>query len=267
MLTRGTVEQLFVQYNHPIKGWVAADLTGYGIKVGDVVLQEDGTPITTVTGIGSIATGVLDVSPVAPTLVYTAFAIQSVSADNHSSFISSLSDWRDALSRDDENLTSLTSSVNFLLLNNNPPRGRVQAASNDLQSIRTLLDGTSALSGILESFTVPAIPAVDRALQVMTENGQDRARDLITDAKFSEYQATNYKTASRSGAMMEAVSKVAINDLVEPTKTRPEFIGEISRHVSTTFDEIDPKYDFRGMRPGNSPINLDYFAAELPSEK
>ena len=266
-LTRGTVNQLLVQYNHPIQGWVASDLTGYGVKVGDVVLEEDGTLVTTVTGIDSISSGILDVEAIDPTTSLTSFSIQSVSADNHSAFITSMGSWRDSLTSDEEELTELTRSVNFLLLNTNPPRGRVQAAATDLQAVRDLLEGTTALSGILESFTVPSIDAVDSALQTMSENGHDRARDLLTDAKFSDYQATNYKTASRSGAMMEAASKVAANDLIEPTKTRPETIGEISRLVSTQFDEIDPKYNFGDIRSGPTPINLDYFSAVVPSDK
>lgn len=263
-LTRGTVNQIQVEYNDPSIGWTAANLTGFSIKVGDQVLQEDGTLVATVTGISSISDGILDITAVNPTLSLTAFSVESVSAKNHSVFIDALREWRDGLTSDNEELLSLTKAINYLLRTNNPPRGRVQTAVTELQTIQNKLEGTSELKDILEEFTVPAIPAVDRALDVMSEQGHDRARDLITSGQFSEYNRTNYKTASISGAMMSAMSDVATSDFVEPTKTRDEFVGEIDKLISSSWDEVDPEHNFRDMRPDAPVTHLDYFLTKKP---
>lgn len=263
-LTRGTVTQLFVERNDPAKGWISANLKGRNIKIGDVIVLEDDSIAATITGINSIGSGILDVSAVSPTLAISAFEIKSVAADNHSSFITSLQTWRDSLTSDEENLSSLAKSVNLLIKLKNPDRGRVQNAANELQAVRDNLEGSSSLTTILSSFTVPALPVVDRALDVMDQQGHDRARDLITSGKFSSFMNTNYKTASSSGAVMSATSDVAISDLVEPTKTRGEYIGQIDKLVSSTWDEVDPKYNFGDIRPDSSPIHLDYFSSDIP---
>jgi hypothetical protein len=260
----GTVEQLWVERNDPAKGWVAANLNGLGIKIGDVILLEDRTTVATVTGIDSLSLGIIDITPVLPTTSLTAFSIESVAYDNHAEFISTLRTWRDALSTDEENLTSLEKAVSYLLRVKNPDRGRVQVAATELQTIRDNLDGASALNDILVSFSTPVIPAVDRALDVMTQEGQDRARDLLTSAQFREYHKSNYKTSSTSGAMMDAASKVAAEDLVEPTRTQPEFAGEIDKLIVSTWDEVDPKYNFGDIKAESAPVYLDYFSTEIP---
>ena len=266
-LTRGTVEQVLVQFNDPVQGWIPADLRFLGIKIGDVILDEEGTLITAITGVGSLSTGVIDVSPVAPTLSVTAFSIQSVAADVHTAFIASLQTWQDNLSDEEESLSALTRRVSALLTISNPDRGRVQAAATALQAIRDQLEGTTKLSGLLAGFSITPVPAVDRALDVMTQQGHDRARDLLTDGKFSDFQETDYKSASTAGAMMAASSAVAVSDLIAPTKTRKEYDSEIDRIVFSTQSDIDPKYDFRDIRPETAPIYLGYFSAATPRSK
>lgn len=260
--TYGTVEQLRVEFNDPAQGWVSADLRGLGIALGDVIYQEDRTLVATVTDISSLETGVIGVSPIIPTLSLPAFVIESVASDNHGIFVSDLSDWKDGLSIDQESLAALGKSIQILLNLVNPARSRVQVAADELADIRSTLE--TGLQPILESFSTPTIAAVDSALDAMTQEGHDRARTLLTSAQFSEFRRTTYKTASTSGAMMDAASKVATNDLVEPTKTNREFDSEFDKLVYSSHDDVDPKYDFSDMRADSAPVHLDYFAEEIP---
>jgi hypothetical protein len=220
--------------------------------------------VATITGISSANVGVLDITPISPITLLTAFSIKSVAANQHSTFSVELEEWKEALTPSDLNLTNLSKSIGYLLRTKSPVIGRVQTAANDLQDIVDKLEGSGSLKEILESFAISPIPAVDRALDVMTEQGHDRARDLITGARFSEYKSTNYKTASRSGALMEAASKIASSDLIEPTKTRSEFVSVIDKRVVTSWADVDPRHDFRDIQPEGDPIYLDYFSSDVP---
>jgi hypothetical protein len=225
--TYGTVEKLLVEENDAISGWVPADISRLRIRVGDMVVEE--MDVAAITSIDEAPSGILGVTPIVPTTSLTSgFTIESSASREYELFEDALQDWRDALSPY-ETLEALDVLLAPLLLLDQPSPGQVNAAYNYVDAYKTKL---TELDAELRDYVLTLLPVIKEVSQTMAEHGQDRARELLLQARISEFFNVTARTASYSRMLMDAGSNVAVEDLNEPTKTRDEGETEFDRYVA-----------------------------------
>lgn len=239
----GTVERVLVERNDAVLGWTPADISRLGIRVGDKVVGPDGVDVATITGVGSAASGVLDVEGVAPTLSLTAgFTIESASGRTHGDFIEVLQAAFDGMTPfEDDGLRRIDRALAPLLIVNEPSRDQVNSAYSTVEAYATRLD---AIITALSDFVIPRVPVVDSALRTMLENGHDRSRELLLQSRFEDYFGTTSRGASYSQNLMSAAAAITVQDVNEPTKHRSGTEGEFERFMGGWEDEYDPALEF-----------------------
>ncbi len=244
----GTVEQLLVEYNDPVLGWVPADLRRSKIDVGDIVL-DDASVVATVTGVASVASGILDVTPIAPSTLITVSNLYVMSGDAklHEAFVLALETWSGDLSPfNDEELSAIDRVLAPILILQNPSRDQLASAYGVVEAYGTKL---SDLKTVLDSYVVPSIAVVDDALRTMEEHGQDRARALLLEGRFDEFFGVTPRTASFSRTMMDAASRLTVNDLNEPTMTRGEEEKIFQRVTAFWEEDTNPSLSVESEEP------------------
>jgi len=241
--TYGTVTRLLVEYNDPALGWTAADISRRGIRVGDKVVGPDGVDVATVTGINDAASGLLDVEGIDPGLsLLSGFTIESASGRDHDAFIDDLQVAFDGLTPfDDDDLQRIDRALAPVLIVDEPSKGQVNSAYATVEAYASRLDD---IITVLGSFVIARVAIVDDALRSMSENGHDRARELLLQSRFEDYFGTTSRTASYSQTLMSTTSEVTVQDINEPTKHRPETEGEFERFMGGWEDDYDPSTDF-----------------------
>lgn len=242
----GTVSQLLIERNDPVLGWVPADLSRSKIDVGDIVLSA-GVAVATVVGVGNVAAGILDITPVAPSLSITELSVMSGDAQLHTAFTTALEAWKNGLSPfDDEALKVIDKVLAPILVLQNPSRDQVSGAYALVAAYGAKL---TALKAVLDAFAISRIAVVDDTLRVMEEHGQDRARSLLLQGQYGEFFGVTARTASFSRALMDAASKVTVEDLNEPTMIRGEEEKIFQRVTAFWEEDTNPSLSVESEEP------------------
>ena len=262
-LTRGTVSKVLVERNDPVLGWVPADISRVGIRVGDVIVDSSGVEQATISGLSSVSSGVLDVEPVDPTMsLTTGFTVESAARQAYDVFETALQSWQSSMESSvyDEELKRIDRVIAPLLVLNEPSRGQVNTAYTLVNNYKALLD---SLNVVLRSYSIPEVGSVSAAMRTMTEHGHDRARELLLQARFEDYFGVTARTASFSRVLMDAGSRVAVEDLNEPTKLRSEEEGEFDRVVASWEDDEDPVYELEEEQEIPDSPMTDYWPGDI----
>jgi hypothetical protein len=257
-LVRGTSSFLLFEYNDPVLGWIPADISRKRINIGDTVVDATGSVVATVTDVTDAASGVLGVTAVASNLTLTDFSIVSVARVRFYEFVETLKSAYDSSAF--TNLDRIDRVLAPVLILDDPSVGQVNAAYAIVDALRTELN---TINAVLRGYSLDYSTNVEAALRSLLENGHDRARDLLLQAKFSEYFGVTARTASYSRALLSAGSSVTVEDINEPTKLRGEGETEFDRVVSAWIEDEDPAYDLETeMDIPDSPL-IDYWPGEV----
>lgn len=125
---------------------------------------------------------------------------------------------------------NLNGLINPLLVGTNPTAEQVGAATTALTQLYQFLTTAEAaaqnisvlqcLEGILPTFTIEAVPAVDGLIKSYIAKGSDRAVDILLSGQFSTFFGLTVDGASYAGSMQEATRAVAQNDLAVSKNSR-----------------------------------------------
>ncbi len=128
--------------------------------------------------------------------------------------------------------TNLGSYINPLLINSNPTSEQINAAVNYIQSLYQYLttdeatalgaDPALTIDGIIPTYTVESVPAVDSLIASYKLQGADAAVDTLLSGNFSGFFNLTSQTASYAGALQASIRSVARNDLPVQKFNRPE---------------------------------------------
>ena len=128
--------------------------------------------------------------------------------------------------------TNLGSYINPLLVSSNPTSEQINAAVNYIQSLYQYLttdaatslgaDPTLTIDGIIPTYTVESVPAVDSLIASYKLQGADAAIDTLLSGDFSGFFNLTSQTASYAGALQASIRSVARNDLPVQKFNRPE---------------------------------------------
>lgn len=237
-----TVLEVLVEYNDPLLGWRAADLTRKHIKVGDKILDGSGTEAATITSISNVSLGRLGVTSVAADLDLSAgFTVESAAFRAYNAFEEALTAWQeDTLPPYEEDLAEIDKKLNYVLNIDSPSQGQVNNAYSAVDDLKTKME---SLKTVMDDFSTPSVPALDKAMSSLLEHGNDRARELLLKSKISDYFGTTSSEASYSRALMKAASVVTVEDLNQTTNMG-EDRDEFDRYAGGWVDEYDPAYLF-----------------------
>jgi hypothetical protein len=129
-------------------------------------------------------------------------------------------------------MANLNALVNPLLVNGNPTAEQVGAAVQGLTGLYQFLTTAEAtaegidpgltLQGILPTYTIEPVPAVDTLIASYTAKGSDAAVDTLLAGNFSGFFGLTAETSSYAGAFQAATRAVAMNDLPVSKMNRPE---------------------------------------------
>jgi CBS domain-containing protein len=251
--TFGTTSQVAIQ-SSATGEWVGTDLRRKSIRVGDEILTSG--VFATVTGVGDIAIGVLDVTPVPSDTVLTAFTINSVAFRLYTDFIDQFSSWFSSLGPYAEtDLRQLSRSITGLMTRA-PSVEQIDAALSALSTYDAALAAGLAL---LRGYKIAPIASVDDALNTMTEHGHDRAREMLLQCAFTTFAAMTIRDSSFSRAFMNTASQVAVYDANEPTTHRDPNATEYDRAQGGVVTLADPQYDFESEANEPDSQLLDFW--------
>ena len=129
-------------------------------------------------------------------------------------------------------LTNLNALINPLLINSNPTAAQVNNAVNAIESLYKYLttseatalgiDPSLTIDGIIPTYTVESVPAVDALIASYKQQGADAAVDTLLSGNFSGFFNLTSQTASYAGALQASIRSVARNDLPVRKFNRPE---------------------------------------------
>jgi hypothetical protein len=258
-----TVDQVLVEQNDSLLGWIPLDLSRYHLVPTDLVL--DGTEVeqTVVSGVTNVSSGILDVDPgVAPGLVLSTggFSLVSAWARSHATLLADLSVWlQDTLPPFDD-LGDLDRALGRLLLSESG-KDVVDVMYDLLDALRTRLD---ALGVVVDAYQGRRIAAVTRAADLLQEHGYDRARDLLLQARVPEVLSTTSKSASYAGAAQAAFATMAANDLNVSRGMHGESGHAGPVLVSSVLNDEDPLLTFSDMESSTSSEVIEYYRTKEP---
>lgn len=149
--------------------------------------------------------------------------------------------------------TNLNAVMNPLLTNDTPTPAQLGTAKNAVNSLWAFLQASvatslnqapsQAIDTILADYDVEPVSVVDTLLTSYTNQGADRAVDILLSGDFATFFGLSMDGASYSGAMQEATRAVAQNDLPVSKVNRAE---QQSGQIQSTAVTADPEY----------PVNL-----------
>jgi len=264
----GDAGYVLVERDDPVYGWIAQNLQARFIRVGDTIYNGTGTYQTTVSGIGELSDGVIEVSPnVVPSfsLTVAGFSVRSLPQDQYETILAGVETWLDVtLSPYEEGLPSIDRALAPLLLST-PSRSRVDSAYNLVSGLSTRL---TALQTTLDAVSMAAVKAATVALSTLLEQGFDRARRLLLDGRYSEFFALTASDASFSRRFQTAVNEVIVSDANVSSYATSRGSSDATRLVSSWSSEIDPQYDFSDMEAElpASPV-VDYYPGSRGGEE
>lgn len=148
---------------------------------------------------------------------------------DYTNFKSRLESWLALPEQQDAYFSELARFLNPLLVNQNPTVAQVDVASNQLKRILAVLsiDGATAYGALrvpsvtssdtlefaLSNYNAPAEEPVDTLLATFRDKGSDRAVDLLTEGRFSDFFNLTMDGMSYSGTLAQGLREVARNDL------------------------------------------------------
>ena len=145
--------------------------------------------------------------------------------------------------------TNLNGLINPLLVSDNPTATQVGTATAAVNQLWAFLQGmeatelnqppTQAVDTILASYTVQPVPVIDKLITSYSNQGADRAVDVLLSGDFVTFFGLTMDGASYSGAVQEAVRAVAQNDLPVSKHNRPE---QQNGTIQSTAVTADPEY-------------------------
>lgn len=199
------VRQLRVSENSTVFGWRTLDLTGRHVRAQDVIRLSDATTVDTVTaveestGLITISTGVT-ATYVVSTAGFTIVSAAALAYKTLQSAIEACSGLGDAIAATKKAFARLyvAKSVDAMI-----------NAKAKVTTLRLLLE---ALQAPLSAYAPPQLPIFRRALTLLTENGLDRARLLLTNADVQGFVAID-GDGSTVEALRKAASAVSYQDL------------------------------------------------------
>ena len=145
--------------------------------------------------------------------------------------------------------TNMNGLINPLLTSDNPTVAQVGTATNAVNALWGFLQGAEAtalnqspaqaIDTILGEYSVEVVSVVDTMVTSFSNQGCDRAVDILLSGDFATFFGLTMDGASYSGAMQEAARSVAMNDLPVSKVNRPEQQNGVIQSTSVT---ADPEY-------------------------
>jgi hypothetical protein len=145
--------------------------------------------------------------------------------------------------------TNMNGLINPLLTSDNPTVAQVGTATNAVNALWGFLQAAEAtalnqppaqaIDTILGDYTVEPVSVVDTLITSYSNQGSNRAVDILLSGDFGTFFGLTMDGASYSGAMQEAARSVAMNDLPVSKVNRPEQQNGVIQSTSVT---SDPEY-------------------------
>jgi hypothetical protein len=146
--------------------------------------------------------------------------------------------------------TNLNGLINPLLTSDNPTVAQVGTATNAVNALWGFLQGAEAtalnqppaqaIDTILGEYTVEPVKVVDTMITSFSNQGCDRAVDILLSGDFAGFFGLSMDAASYSGAVQEAARAVAMNDAPVSKMNRPEQQNGTIQSTSVTPDPEFP---------------------------
>jgi hypothetical protein len=145
--------------------------------------------------------------------------------------------------------TNMNAVINPLLTSDNPTVAQVGAATAAVNELWSFLQGaqatamnlppSQAIDTTLADYDVEPVTVIDTLITSYTNQGSDRAVDILLSGDFVTFFGLTMDGASYSGAMQEATRAVAMQDLPVSKVNRPEQQNGV---IQSTSVSADPEY-------------------------
>jgi len=145
--------------------------------------------------------------------------------------------------------TNMNAVINPLLTSDNPTVAQVGAATAAVNELWSFLQGaqatamnlppSQAIDTTLADYDVEPVTVIDTLIASYTNQGSDRAVDILLSGDFVTFFGLTMDGASYSGAMQEAMRAVAMQDLPVSKVNRPEQQNGV---IQSTSVSADPEY-------------------------
>jgi len=238
-LERSTTGTVLVEWSDPVLGWRAFDLRRRKLKLGDRVLDGQRADVTTITGVGTLESGLIGVDPEVPADLFIAnagFSVESAAYLAYSIFQEALELWLAGAGTYPASLDQLDRLLNPLI-RVKPGPDRVNVAYDYVSALVTWLE---YLQTAMTTFVVTPVGVVDRVLQTLLERGYDRMRELLLLGRVSEFFSTTLRSASYSQSFAGAATEVAVEDVNEGSLARGRHTADYMRYAGDWREDRDP---------------------------
>ena len=145
--------------------------------------------------------------------------------------------------------TNMNAAINPLLTSDNPTVAQVGTATAAVNQLWSFLQGAQAtamnepaaqaIDTTLADYDVESVSVIDTLITSYTNQGSDRAVDILLSGDFVTFFGLTMDGSSYSGAMQEATRAVAMNDLPVSKVNRPEQQNGV---IQSTSVSADPEY-------------------------
>jgi len=165
--------------------------------------------------------------------------LRKTDRNNYDELEEGLQSWFSSTFDVEQYFRKLDGYLNPLIVNLNPKASDVNDAITWLSSLQTTLE---SLQQYLAAYEVEAVPEADKLIKSYTNEGADRAVDLLLQARFSEFFDLTQDTCSYLGNVKAAVKNVAVNDLPIRKDIRAHRDAAPAEEIVASWDDVD--YEF-----------------------
>ncbi len=157
--------------------------------------------------------------------------------------------WLNGVTQQPLYFTNMNAVINPLLTSDNPTAAQVGTATAAVNKLWSFLQGAQAkamnlpaaqaIDTTLAEYDVEVVSVIDTLIASYTNQGSDRAVDILLSGDFVTFFGLTMDGSSYSGAMQEAARAVAMNDLPVSKVNRPEQQNGV---IQSTSVSADPEY-------------------------
>lgn len=165
--------------------------------------------------------------------------IRNARMNNYSTLQESLGGWLELSQNQGGFFTNLRRLLNPLAVNTNPTAVQLNDAKSQLELLEEALDD---LGTYLGEYAADVVPQIDVLLSTLQEKGADRARDILLEARFSDFFGLGMDETSYAGTVQSTLKEINREDLPVRKDNRTGRMTKDEQLIAA-YDEKDYEFD------------------------